>query len=47
MITKTSSRMELDISISPLIRSCLVSKKICKKIQILRHIESLDVCIEY
>ena len=28
-------------------RPCLVLKKFCKIFQIFRHIESLDVCIEY
>ena len=29
------------------IRPCLVPKKFCKIFQIFRHIESLDVCMEY
>ena len=29
------------------LRPCLVPKKICKIFQILRHIESLDACMEY
>jgi hypothetical protein len=28
-------------------RPCLVLKKFCKIVQILRHIESLDACMEY
>jgi len=28
-------------------RPCLVPKKFCKIFQILRHIESLDACMEY
>jgi hypothetical protein len=33
--------------INRLLRPCLVPRKFCKIFQILRHIESLDTCMEY
>ena len=38
-ITRTSPSIQT--------RPCLVTQKFCKNFQILRHIESLDVCMKY